>query len=534
VRPAHTTGNPSRGLDATASLRAPFAAGGATALFAWLVIASAAAALTLVMLRENTAALLAMGVLPAAYVLCRWPESAASIVAFLLYTNAAVIAVRFHGAPFVVAAAFPLLLGIPIARNLLLRGEQLIIPRATPYIFAFFVIQLVGALFSIRPEEAITNFIGAALEGLVLYLLMVNAIRTPRVLSHVISTLLLAGALIGALVLYQQLTRTYDDEYGGFAQVKSAAQERAEERGEIVSLEEDGSQPRLAGPIGEKNRFAQIMAMLVPLAMFQYVAARSLRGQLAAVASLGLVMIGCALGFSRGAAVGLGMMFAVMIWMGHVRLRHLVLAAFGVVAVGIMVPQYAERLATIGDVASLAFDSDGVGVQNADGATRGRVTEMVTAGLVFADHPLLGVGPGMYEHHYVEYARIAGGRVRGTTRQAHSLLPGIAAEHGVFGLVAFLAVIVVSLRELAAARRRWTGLRPDLAHMATGLLLCIVVYLTTSVFLHAAYIRYFWFVLGLAGAASHLVAAEERSDLATLARRVYGPTSVSARRLLQS
>jgi hypothetical protein len=467
-------------------------------------------------------------------VLCRWPESAASIVAFLLYTNAAVIAVRFHGAPFVVAAAFPLLLGIPIARNLLLRGEQLIIPRATPYIFAFFVIQLVGALFSIRPEEAITNFIGAALEGLVLYLLMVNAIRTPRVLSHVISTLLLAGALIGALVLYQQLTRTYDDEYGGFAQVKSAAQERAEERGEIVSLEEDGSQPRLAGPIGEKNRFAQIMAMLVPLAMFQYVAARSLRGQLAAVASLGLVMIGCALGFSRGAAVGLGMMFAVMIWMGHVRLRHLVLAAFGVVAVGIMVPQYAERLATIGDVASLAFDSDGVGVQNADGATRGRVTEMVTAGLVFADHPLLGVGPGMYEHHYVEYARIAGGRVRGTTRQAHSLLPGIAAEHGVFGLVAFLAVIVVSLRELAAARRRWTGLRPDLAHMATGLLLCIVVYLTTSVFLHAAYIRYFWFVLGLAGAASHLVAAEERSDLATLARRVYGPTSVSARRLLQS
>jgi len=533
VRPGAPQAAAPRHPGATPSLRAPFAASGTTPLFAWLVVASAAAALALVFLRENTAAVLAMGLLPAAYLLCRWPESAASIVAFILYTNAAVIAVRFHGAPFVVAAAFPLLLGIPIVRNLLLRDEPLIIPRATPYIFAYFVIQLVGALFSIRPEEALSNFVGAALEGLVLYLLMVNAIRTPRVLSQVISTLLLAGALIGALVLYQQTTRTYDEEYGGFAQVKSAAQEAAEARGEILSLEQDGSQPRLAGPIGEKNRFAQIMAMLVPLAIFQYMAARSLRGQLAAMASLGLVMIGCALAFSRGAAVGLGMMFAVMIWMGHVRLRHLALAAFAAVAVAIMVPQYAERLATIGDVASLAFDGDGVGVQNADGATRGRLTEMVTAGLVFADHPVLGVGPGMYEHHYVEYARIAGGRVRGTTRQAHSLLPGIAAEHGAFGLAAFLAVIVVSLREIDAARRRWAGLRPDLAHVAAGLQLCIVVYLTTSVFLHAAYIRYFWFVLGLAAAAGHLVAPEERSELATLVRRVYGPPKAPARRLLQ-
>src|SRR4029434_1208703 len=95
-------------------------------------------------------------------------------------------------------------------------------------------------------------------------------------------------------------------------------------------------------------------------------------------------------------------------------------------------------------------------------------------------------------------------------------------EDGILGLGAFLAVLFVSIRDLVAARRRWQGLRPDLAHACTGLLLCIVVYLTTSVFLHAAYIRYFWFVLGLSAAASHLVAGEEKSEIATLVRRVYG------------
>ena len=80
-----------------------------------------------------------------------------------------------------------------------------------------------------------------------------------------------------------------------------------------------------------------------------------------------------------------------------------------------------------------------------------------------------------------------------------------------------------SARErLAQARIRWQGIRPDLSYACTGLILCIVVYLTTSVFLHAAYIRYFWFVLGLSTAASHLVASEEGSHLATLVRRVYG------------
>ena len=499
------------------ALRAPLGRSPGGVLASIALAISAVAGVALVFEGKTLFGILTVLLLPGVYLLARWPESAVSAVAFVLYTNAAVVAVRFHGAPFFVAAVFPLFLGVPLVRDLLLRRQRLLVPRAFPFIFAFFVIQLLGALFSVRPEEAMKEFLMNASEGLILYLLMANAIRTPRVLQQVLATLLAAGTLMGGIVLTQQLTRNYEYDYGGFAQVRDDAEGFDTGQDDIQG---DVRQPRLSGPIGEKNRFAQVMAMLIPLAMFQYLSARSMRGQIGAIAAMILIAVGCALAFSRGAAVGIGMMFAVMVWMGHVRLRHLGLALLAVVAVAILVPQYAARLATLGEVASVATGD--TLVANTDGATQGRITEMVTAGIVFAEHPLIGVGPGMFGHHYVESARIAGGRVRGTTRQAHSLLPGIAAEHGILGLGAFLALLVVSLQDLARARRRWQGLRPDLSYACTGLLLCLVVYMTTSVFLHAAYIRYFWFVLGLSAAASHLVAAEEGSQIATLVRRVYG------------
>ena len=55
----------------------------------------------------------------------QWADWAAPVVAFLLYTNAAVIAVQFHGVPFVIAASYPLLLLLPIGRDLVFRGEPL-------------------------------------------------------------------------------------------------------------------------------------------------------------------------------------------------------------------------------------------------------------------------------------------------------------------------------------------------------------------------------------------------------------------------
>jgi O-antigen ligase len=219
-------------------------------------------------------------------------------------------------------------------------------------------------------------------------------------------------------------------------------------------------------------------------------------------------MLGFSLGFSRGAAVGLGAMFLVMIALGHVSLRQLAAAGVALVGVALLVPQYAVRLASLAQIADLATDSTSPGLGNSDSATQGRITEMVAGVLIFADHPLIGVGPEMYRRHYPEYARVAGGRVRPNTREAHSLPIHIGAEHGALGLAFFGGIFLVTLRDLWRARRRLAKARPDHARLVTGVMLAVVAFLTTSVFLHASFIRYQWFLLALAAATARVMLSE--------------------------
>ena len=56
-------------------------------------------------------------------------------------------------------------------------------------------------------------------EGLILYLLVSNAVRSTRTLNRVVWILIIAGSLLGAISIYQELTHTYTNNYGGLAQV---------------------------------------------------------------------------------------------------------------------------------------------------------------------------------------------------------------------------------------------------------------------------------------------------------------------------
>jgi len=447
-----------------------------------------------------------------AWALLRRPEWAVPLFSFLLYTNSSAVAVQIHGVPFAVAASVPLLLCLPIATAVWLRREPPVVTPALPFILAFLVVQLAGALFALRPEEAKEALVTFLLEGLVLYVLVTNAIRTPEVLRQVIWSLIVAGACMGAVVAFQHLTGRYDDDFFGYAQIDVSGM------GFVVDAASESRQPRIGGPLGMPNRFAQIMSILIPLALFQIQASRSRRAKWLAGASVALIMIGFSLGFSRGAAVGLGATFLVMLALGHVSGRLLAITAAAIAGVVLAVPQFAVRLASLANVAGLATQAGGLGLGEADSSTQGRITEMVAGVLIFADHPLIGVGPEMYRHHYPDHARVAGGRVRPNSREAHSLPIHIGAEHGAIGLALFAAIFWITLRDLVRARRALAGSHPDLALLATGVLLALVTFLTTSVFLHASFIRYQWFLLAVAGAAGRVLRAPAEAPRMALAR----------------
>jgi O-antigen ligase len=418
-------------------------------------------------------------------VLLARPDTTTLLVVFLLYTNAVVVAVKFHGVPFILGAAVPLLLLWPLFWQIAVRREKLIVAPTLWPVALFVAMQLLSILAANRPDVAVAKMKVAATECLLLYVLITNAIRHWTTLRQVVWVLVAAAALMGALGAYQQATGTQHRDYGGFAQVPGIAP------AEVLM---EGKAARFAGPVGEKNYFAQFMLMALPLAGIGLASACSLRRRVLAVLACVFIGLGIALTASRGAAVGFLVMLIVMTGMRYIKVRHAIAGLVGLVLVASAFPQYAARLQSLGRVAHVL--SQGKQIQHADKATQGRLTEMAAACLVFVEHPVLGVGPGMFRYHFLEKADALGFQVHGTTRMAHCALLEIAAEHGVLGLGSFLAILLVTLWRLAKIRT--TDTRPEVVNMATAFILVVVVLITTGVFLSFAYVRYYWLMLALA------------------------------------
>ena len=446
--------------------------------------------------------LLALGfaaAVPLAIALVAWPNAATLAVIFILYSNAAVVAVKFHGLPFIVGALVPMLLAAPLIYYVVVRRQSLIVDRVLPLILLFLVIQLVAAIFSSDPDFSISKLLTFTTEGVCLYFLIINVVRTPEMLRRVTWVLLSVGAILGGLSAYQAVTKTYHANYGGFAQMSKGSFATGE-----PTVSGEARLQRLAGSLGEKNRYAQIMLMLIPLGMFRFWSERSAGLRIAALLATALAACGMALAFSRGAAVGFLLMLVIVVLLRYITLYQCGIMLAGLLLLLFAIPQYAHRLTSLANLSG-ALNAGRYGLEKADGAARSRYTETIAAWLMFADHPLIGVGPGMYPSHYREYAhRVTGAHVKQGKRKPHILYLGIAAELGTPGLIVYLLIMLTALGNLALARRRCRWTNPQDANMATGFMLALVAYMTTGLFLHFAYIRYFWLMLALAGVAARV------------------------------
>lgn len=437
-----------------------------------------------------------------------WGEIATLVVVFLLYSNAPAVAVQFHGVPFIIGAMVVLPLFIPLTYYVILRREPLVGSPALGFILLFLIVGVVSAILSGNPRISQAKVIEEC-QGVVLFLLVSNAVRTATTLRRVIWTLLLVGSLLGAISLHQQVTESFDKDYGGFGQARNEGFDVETDEGVV-------SQPRLSGPMGEKNRYAQIMIMLVPLGFIQYLGGRTFRSRTLALLATALTSLGFALAFSRGAAAGFALALGVSALMGYVKPRHLGLAALAAVLTLSVFPQYRDRLLSLTTLVSAMSETQDAH-ERPDSAIRGRFTEMLAAARVFADHPLTGVGPGMFKFYAEEYGNEGGLKMLEGPRQAHNLYLGIAADMGAPGLVCFLGMVFVTIRSLGQARKRFMKADPLMADMAAGFLLTIVTFLATGMSSNFSFTRYFWLMLGLATAAASMPAR------APVTNRVYAP-----------
>lgn len=420
----------------------------------------------------------------------------------IIYSNAAVVMVRFHNAPAFVAAMVPLLLVVPLARDLVVRRLPVVAPPPLRWMLVLFGIYLVSALFSTdtkRSWDAVVVFIT---EGLLLYFLVINVVRSPEMIRAVTWVLLAGGALVSLAAVHQAITGNYDSNYFGFAQADALI------RTGVTTLTGDVLQPRMAGSIGETNRFAQTMLMLVPLGIFRAISERSAGLRVLAGVMTLLITLGVVLSFSRGAAVGLAALVLALLVLRMIRLRHLIALVIAFAVILAAFPQYTNRITSLAGVGGL----DSAGSSAVDNSLLSRATETLSAALVMVDHPVIGVGPAMFPVYYEAYANTVGILVRNDAeREAHNLYFGIGAELGVPGLIVFLLVAYSVVRMLLAARRASIVKRPDLERLTTPFLLALMTYYVTGIFLHLSFARFYWLMLAVATAAAVVTLREMAS-----------------------
>ncbi len=319
------------------------------------------------------------------------------------------------------------------------------------------------------------------LKAVAIFYLVVNLLGRPRAWRHGLTTIVSTVGLMALPVVYQGLTGS-QFTFWGFAAIKRAG----------IIGEEFGN--RLAGPIGDPNFFALVLVAALPLAVMGALAARSAMTRLWHLWGLLGGLAAVALSYSRASLLGL--LFLVAALAGCHRRRRLILAGSLLALLALvraMPADYRARMLTLGEV------SVGGGQQQVvDPSYRGRRGELYIGLAMVRAHPFLGVGPGNYTAEYQTYNARVGLDSSHEDHEPHNLFLQIAAETGLIGLAAFLALVlppVVQLFRAVGTLRR--GGAPRLAEYVLGLATGLGAYLLLSLFLHGAYFRHFMVLLAL-------------------------------------
>jgi putative inorganic carbon (HCO3(-)) transporter len=407
------------------------------------------------------------------------------VVLFGLFLNGPVVAAKFHGVPFSVATAFYALLAIPLAVRLFLRREPLRVDLVFITMLLLLAVKAASSIGALDPALAMDKIIKFAIEGLFIYLLLLNVVRSERDLRQVLWALLLAAGVMSAVVVHQEVTHNVNELYWGLGQRHAEFKVGGEWR------------LRAAGSIGDPNYLAQILLIPLPLALTMLWTERAWWQRVLLISIAGLIVAACSATYSRGGALGLVFILGAVALLQRVRPVYIVGAALALLlVVGVAAPDYFERVRSLVSARDITSES---GPQ--DRAIAGRLGENLAAWNVFVDHPLLGVGPDHFKLYYRAYADELGMLLHAEDRPAHNFYLSVAAEMGLLGLLAYLAVMGLPLAGLYRLRERVRETNPALSHLATGLLVSIMGYMLTGVLLTLAYERYFWSLLALAGVA---------------------------------
>lgn len=366
---------------------------------------------------------------------------------------------EFYPSPFTASIALIaalVTLGFFIPTQLSLEGTLTARPPEVNFVLLFLLTGLLSVPLAMNPLDAWYEFSGTFIRCIVMFIVIVNTVRTEARLRG-----LLFLALASAVWLSVE---AINDFRLGLATVEGY---RVGGRG--------------VGIFGNSNDMALHLVTILPIAIALMFGTRGTPRKLLYGACATIMIAGIVLSYSRGAFVGLIVIFGFLAMeMGR---RNRTGMTLGILFIGagflLFAPgNYVGRLLSI-FVPSL----DPLGSSSA------RRAELFRSVYVALRHPIFGIGMGNYGPQ-MSYRGLA----------THNAYTQVAAEMGLAALACYLMFILTPLRKLGQIARETFEVRGNshFYYLSVGVQAGLIGYVVTSFFLSVAFNWYVYYLVGYA------------------------------------
>ncbi len=421
------------------------------------------------------------------------------VLIFISYTRFSDILIQYHGFPSF-AKPFMVVLVLAIFLRWVIFRER---PKGweRPALL-FGLLTLAGfasLLYSPVPDRVFERLLDD-IKDVIIAIVVIMLLQNNQAFRRAVWTLVITGIFLGSLTVFQYFTGTFDNIYGGFA---------ISLKHQIIGEVDDY---RATGPIEDPNFFAQIMVVLAPISFERFLHERKLRFRLLALWCMLVSILTIILTYSRGGFIALLAALLVLFIAYPPKRTHVPVIIFSLaVFFFYLPPNYLERMFTL-----RALFEPRKTLRLEEGVLQGRLSENLTALEMIKTNPLFGVGLNSYSYLFPVYSKKIGIARVATEREAHNMFLEVVAETGLIGFFIFSIVLLTAFHSILTARHIFLATRQaDYAGMATGLFAGLFGYFVAAAFIHNAFPRFFYLLLGIAFAMDYVRRNRPVDDLSS-------------------
>jgi O-antigen ligase len=429
------------------------------------------------------------------------PERGLAVFVFVIYIQLNLVLAKFHpGIPSPVKPLLAILIFLIIWRWVVY-GDR---PKGWMHASVILLVIISWLLSVLVADDFILAFLKLQkfMENALLAFVVIFFIQKPASLRGMIWAMLIAGMFMASISVLQNLTSTYESNYWGFGGWTDATVAGSASR-------------RLTGPYGNANGYAQVLVLLIPLALDRLWHEEDLRFRALAGFALTVCTLTIFFTYSRNGFITL--LFTMVFFVVMRRPKFMLFAmslVLGIMMIQFLPASYTHRISTL-----FQFSPNSAR-QISDQSFRGRISENVAAWRMFQDHPLFGVGLDNFQINYQKYSRQIGLDPRRDQRAPASFYLELLSEQGLVGTAVFMIFIAAVFRSLWKARDLFDFLgKENEGNLTLAFMSGLAGYMVFYISKNSAYPNVFWVLVGIAF--SFIQVAENNANSSAATRAVH-------------